>query len=154
MKLLVETVQDVGFLTEGTGAQKQYFIEGIFLQTEVRNRNGRLYPKAIMEREVDRYIREFVVQKRAFGELGHPPNPTINLPLVSHRIISLKEHGNNYIGRASIMDTPNGRIVKAFIDDGSSLGVSSRALGSLTRRDGIDYVNEDLHLSTAGINSG
>lgn len=150
MKLLTETFENVEYITEGSGNAKTYKIHGIFIQTERKNRNGRVYPKNIMEREVARYTRDYINERRAFGELGHPAGPGINLPLVSHIITELKEDGTNYIGTAKILNTPNGKIVQNFLDEGIKIGVSSRALGSLTRKNGTDYVNEDLHLATAG----
>jgi hypothetical protein len=153
MKLITETVQDVKYLTEKKeDGGKSYFIEGPFLQTEVANRNGRIYSKAVMEREVQRYIKEYVNTKRAFGELGHPDGPGINLDRVSHMITGLKEDGNNYIGRAKIMtETPMGRIVKNLIDEGAQLGVSSRGMGSLKmNKEGVNEVQDDFYLATAG----
>lgn len=148
MKLIAEIVEDVQIITEGTS--KDLFIEGIFLQSEITNRNGRIYPKSVMEREVHRYMKEYVDAKRAFGELGHPEGPTINLDRVSHMITSLKEDGNNYVGRAKIMNTPMGNIVKNLIDGGAKLGVSSRGLGSLkTTSEGINEVQDDFFLATA-----
>jgi hypothetical protein len=148
MKLISEIVEDVQIITEGTS--KDLFIEGIFLQSEITNRNGRVYPKSVMEREVGRYMKEYVEAKRAFGELGHPEGPTINLDRVSHMITSLKEDGNNYVGRAKIMNTPMGNIVKNLIDGGAKLGVSSRGLGSLkTTNEGINEVQDDFFLATA-----
>ena len=153
MKLITETVQEVKYLTEKKeDGGKSYFIEGPFLQTEVANRNGRIYSKPVMEREVQRYIKEYVNTKRAFGELGHPDGPGINLDRVSHMITSLKEDGNNYIGRAKIMtETPMGRIVKNLIDEGAQLGVSSRGMGSLKmNKEGVNEVQDDFYLATAG----
>ena len=153
MKLITETVQDVRYLTEKKeDGGKAYYIEGPFLQTEIANRNGRIYRKHIMEKEVDRYIREYVNTKRAFGELGHPDGPSINLDRVSHMIVGLKEDGNNYIGKAKIMtETPMGRIVKNLIDEGAQLGVSSRGMGSLVQtKEGINEVQDDFYLATAG----
>lgn len=153
MKLITETIQEVRYVTEAREAGgKAYFIEGPFLQTEVTNKNGRVYRKSVMEREVNRYIKEYVETKRAFGELGHPDGPGINLDRVSHMITSLKEDGNNYIGRAKIMtETPMGRIVKNLIDEGAQLGVSSRGMGSLKmNKDGVNEVQDDYYLATAG----
>jgi len=129
--------------------KKEYFIEGVFMQSEIKNRNGRVYPKAIMKKEVNRYRKEFIEKDRAFGELGHPEGPTINLDKVSHMITSLEEDGNNYIGRAKILSTPNGQIVRNLIDDGAKLGVSSRGLGSLEEKGGAQYVKGDFQLATA-----
>lgn len=153
MKLITETIQEVKYLTEKKeDGGKAYYIEGPFLQTEVQNRNGRVYRKSIMEREVNRYVKEYVETKRAFGELGHPDGPGINLDRVSHMIVSLKESGNNYIGRAKIMtETPMGRIVKNLIDEGAQLGVSSRGMGSLKMtKEGVNEVQDDFYLATAG----
>ena len=153
MKLITETVQDVKYLTEKKeDGGKAYYIEGPFLQTEIANKNGRMYSKPIMEREVQRYIREYVNTKRAFGELGHPDGPGINLDRVSHMIVGLKEDGNNYIGKAKIMtETPMGRIVKNLIDEGAQLGVSSRGMGSLKlNKEGVNEVQDDFYLATAG----
>jgi len=153
MKLITETVQDVKYLTEKKeDGGKAYYIEGPFLQTEIANKNGRMYSKPIMEREVQRYIKEYVNTKRAFGELGHPDGPGINLDRVSHMIVGLKEEGNNYIGRAKIMtETPMGRIVKNLIDEGAQLGVSSRGMGSLKlNKEGVNEVQDDFYLATAG----
>ena len=129
--------------------EKDYFIEGVFMQSEIKNRNGRVYPKDIMKKEVARYNKEFVEQKRAFGELGHPEGPTINLDKVSHMITKLEEDGNNYMGRAKILTTPNGQIVRNLIDDGAKLGVSSRGLGSLEQKNGAQVVKNDFQLATA-----
>jgi len=148
MKLIAEIVESVQVISEEKG--KGLFIEGIFLQSEVANRNKRIYPKGVMEREVARYMKEYVDAKRAFGELGHPDGPTINLDRVSHIITSLKEDGNNYVGRAKILDTPMGNIVKNLIEGGAQLGVSSRGLGSLKENnDGINEVQDDFYLATA-----
>jgi len=151
MHLITEQIQDVSILVEEdskTGEKKNYFIEGIFLQAEQKNRNGRVYPKRILEREVNRYVKEYMNEKRGFGELGHPENPTVNLPLVSHMIVSLKAEGNDYLGRAKIVGTPNGEIVKTLIDEGAKLGVSSRGVGSLQEKQGVNYVQDDYFLAT------
>jgi len=129
--------------------QKEYFIEGPFMQAEIKNRNGHVYPKEIMKKEVKRYNKEFVEKDRAFGELGHPEGPTINLDKVSHMITKLEEDGNNFMGRAKILSTPNGEIVKNLINDGAKLGVSSRGLGSLEQKNGAQYVKDDFQLATA-----
>ena len=129
--------------------EKEYYIEGVFMQSEIKNRNGRVYPKNIMEKEVGRYRKEFIEKDRAFGELGHPEGPTINLDRVSHLITSLEEDGDNYIGRAKILSTPNGQIVRSLISDGAKLGVSSRGLGSLESRGDAQYVKGDFQLATA-----
>ena len=153
MKLISEfndySVQPV-IVEENEKGEKEYFIEGIFMQSEIKNRNGRVYPKEVMQKEVNRYRKEFVEKKRAFGELGHPEGPTINLDKVSHLITTLEEDGNNYIGRAKILSTPNGQIVRNLIDDGAKLGVSSRGLGSLEEKGGAQYVKGDFQLATAG----
>ena len=152
MKLITETVQDIQYMTEAREeGGKSYFIEGPFLQTEVANRNGRVYRKETMDKEVQRYIKEYVNTKRAFGELGHPDGPSINLDRVSHMIVSLKAEGNNFIGRAKIMtETPMGRIVKNLIDEGAQLGVSSRGMGSLkVNSEGVNEVQDDFYLATA-----
>jgi hypothetical protein len=135
---------------ENEQGKKEYFIEGIFMQSEIKNRNGRVYPKEVMQKEVGRYVKEFVEKGRAFGELGHPDGPTINLDKVSHLITKLEEDGNNYVGRAKILSTPNGQIVRNLIDDGAKLGVSSRGLGSLEQKGGAQYVKSDFQLATAG----
>lgn len=148
MKLISEIVEQVQVITEGKN--KDLYIEGVFLQSELANRNNRIYPKAVMEKEVARYMKEYVDSKRAFGELGHPEGPTINLDRVSHIITSLKEDGNNYVGRAKILNTPMGNIVKGLIEGGAQLGVSSRGMGTLKERDGgINEVQNDFYLATA-----
>jgi hypothetical protein len=147
MKLISEIVENVQVITEGTN--KDLYIEGVFLQSELANRNNRIYPKSVMEKEVARYMKEYVESKRAFGELGHPEGPTINLDRVSHIITSLKEEGNNYVGRAKILNTPMGNIVKGLIEGGAQLGVSSRGMGTLKERDGVNEVQEDFYLATA-----
>jgi hypothetical protein len=132
------------------GKPKQHFIEGVFLQSELVNRNGRMYTEKVMDNEVTRYIKEYVQKNRAYGELGHPENPQINLDRVSHIITSLKKDGTNYIGKAKILDTPMGKIAMGLLDGGANLGVSSRALGSLkTNNEGIQVVQDDFMLSTA-----
>ena len=135
---------------ENEKGQKEYFIEGIFMQSQIKNRNGRIYPKEVMDKEVNRYVKEFVEKDRAFGELGHPEGPTINLDKVSHMITKLEADGNNYVGRAKILSTPNGMIVRNLIDDGAKLGVSSRGLGSLEQKGGSQIVKDDFQLATAG----
>ena len=151
MLLFTEHVEDVNYITEANeDGIKEYFIEGIFMQSEIKNRNGRIYPKEVIQKEVKRYNKEFVEQDRAFGELGHPEGPTINLDKVSHMITKLEEDGNNYVGRAKILSTPNGQIVRNLIDDGAKLGVSSRGLGSLEQKGGAQYVKDDFQLATAG----
>ena len=152
MKLISE-FQDYGvspvIVEENKDGKKDYFIEGIFMQAEIKNRNGRIYPKEVIQTEVKRYNKEFINEDRAFGELGHPEGPTINLDKVSHMITKLEEDGNNYVGRAKILSTPNGQIVKNLIDDGAKLGVSSRGLGSLESKGNAQYVKDDFQLATA-----
>ena len=151
MRLIKEFNESINYLTEETKDPKKpnVFIEGVFLQSDLTNKNGRMYPKDIMRTEVNRYVRENVDTKRAYGELGHPEGPTVNLDRVSHMIVSLREDGNNWIGKAKVMDTPMGRIVKELIGEGASLGVSSRGLGSLKERNGVNEVQEDFMLATA-----
>jgi hypothetical protein len=150
MKLISELVEEVEFISEGVGSTKNYFIEGVFLQSNIKNRNGRLYPKEIMKKEVGRYMKEYVDSKRAFGELGHPEGPGINLDRVSHMIVSLTENGDNFIGRAKIMDTPMGKIAKNLLDEGAKLGVSSRGMGSMVaNKEGVNEVQGDFYLATA-----
>jgi len=151
MKLIAEFNEHIApIITEAKNGGKDYFIEGVFMQADIKNRNGRVYPKEIMEKEVNRYNKEFVEKSRAFGELGHPEGPTINLDKVSHLIQSLTLEGNNYVGKAKILSTPNGEIVKALINDGAKLGVSSRGLGSLEQKGNAQYVKNDFQLATAG----
>ena len=129
--------------------EKDYFIEGVFMQGDIKNRNGRIYPIDVMKKEVGRYVKEFVEKDRAFGELGHPDGPTINLDKVSHMITKLEQDGSNFMGRAKILTTPNGQIVRNLINDGAKLGVSSRGLGSLEQRGGAQVVKDDFQLATA-----
>lgn len=149
MKLIKEEVLQVQYLTEEVNGKKEHFIEGIFMQAEIPNRNGRLYRRHTLTKEVDRYNQNYVMKNRAFGELGHPDSPTINLDRVSHMITSLRPDGNNFIGKAKILDTPNGRIVKSLLDGGASLGVSTRGVGSLRPHNGYQLVQDDFHLATA-----
>jgi hypothetical protein len=150
MKLFCDLNESIQVLTEEPApGQKNYFIEGIFLQGNITNRNKRRYPMETLQKEVSRYSDNFVKQKRAFGELGHPEGPTINLERVSHMITDLRQEGNNFIGRAKIMDTPYGKIVKNLIDEGAKLGVSSRGMGSLEERNGVNVVKDDFQLATA-----
>ena len=149
MKLISEEIQDAEYLIENANGKKNYKIKGVFLQSDIKNRNGRVYPKEIMIKEVNRYNKEFVEKKRAFGELGHPDGPTVNLERVSHMITNLQQDGSNYIGEAKIMNTPYGKIVKGLIDEGTQLGVSSRGMGSLEQRNGANYVKSDFMLATA-----
>ena len=148
MRLISEVTEKVEYISEANG--KDLYIEGVFLQADLKNRNGRLYPGAIMDKEVKRYTKEYIDKKRAFGELGHPEGPTINLERVSHMITSLKKDGSNYIGRAKISETPHGNIVKTLIKEGAQLGVSSRGMGSLkANKKGIQEVQGDFYLATA-----
>jgi len=149
MKLISEEIQNAEYLVEDNGGKKSYKIKGIFLQSDLKNRNGRVYPKEVLENEVARYNREFINKKRAFGELGHPDGPTVNLERVSHMITKLTPDGKNFIGEAKIMDTPYGKIVKGLIDEGAQLGVSSRGMGSLVQKGGANYVGKDFYLATA-----
>ena len=149
MKLISEEINNAEYLIEETNGKKDYKIKGIFLQSELKNRNGRVYPKDVLENEVKRYNKEFVNKKRAFGELGHPDGPTINLERVSHMITKLYPDGNNFIGEAKIMNTPYGKIVKGLIDEGAQLGVSSRGMGSLVQRGGMNVVSDDFYIATA-----
>lgn len=151
MRLIKEVNETVNLVTEAKlGKPKEYFIEGVFLQSELKNRNGRMYPESVMDKEVGRYIKEYVEKNRAYGELGHPDTPSINLDRVSHLITSLRKEGTNFIGRAKILDTPMGQIAKGLLDGGANLGVSSRALGSLKMNtEGINVVQDDFMLSTA-----
>ena len=151
MRLIREVTESVNLVTENKlGKGKEYFIEGVFLQSELKNRNGRMYPESVMDKEVARYMQEQVENNRAYGELGHPDNPQINLDRVSHLIVSLRKEGTNYIGKAKILETPMGQIARGLLDGGANLGVSSRALGSLkVNEDGIQVVQDDFMLSTA-----
>ena len=149
MKLISEEIQNAEYITEEVNGKKNYKIKGIFLQSDLKNRNGRVYPKEVLENEVARYNREFINKKRAFGELGHPDGPTVNLERVSHMITKLTPDGKNFIGEAKIMDTPYGKIVKGLIDEGAQLGVSSRGMGSIIQRNGANYVKDDFYLATA-----
>ena len=149
MKLITETTENIEVITEEKGSGKDYKIRGIFLQGDIKNRNGRVYPVSVLAKEVKRYNKEFVEKKRAFGELGHPDGPTVNLERVSHMITSLKPEGRNFIGEAKIMDTPYGKIVKNLIDEGAQLGVSSRGMGSMKQVNGKNVINNDFYLATA-----
>lgn len=150
MRLIAEQITKAEFILEDRkGGGKNYFIEGIFLQAELKNKNGRMYPFKTLQREVAKYDENFITKGRALGELGHPEGPSINLDRVSHKIESLKEEGNNFIGRAKILDTPNGKIAKSLLDEGVSLGVSSRGMGSLRKEDGCNIVEDDFMLATA-----
>ena len=150
MKLITEQIDDVEIIVENRNGKKSMFIEGIFLQGDLKNRNGRMYPMDTLRKEVQRYNESFVAGGRALGELGHPEGPTVNLDRVSHKITSLRENGTNFIGKAKILDTPMGRIAKNLIDEGVKLGVSSRGLGTLTtNNEGVKIVSDDFHLATA-----
>lgn len=149
MKLITEVTEDIQYISEEKNGKRNLYIEGVFLQSNIANRNNRSYPKEIMRKEVDRYRAEQIDKKRAMGELGHPEGPTLNLDRVSHMITSLKEDGDNWIGKAKILDTPMGNIVKNLMDEGAQLGVSSRGLGSLKEKNGINEVQDDFVLSTA-----
>ena len=149
MKLITETIEDVQILTEETNGKKDYKIRGVFMQADIKNRNGRIYPVETLAKEVRRYTKEFIEKKRAFGELGHPDGPTVNLERVSHMITSLKPEGKNFIGEAKVMDTPYGKIVKNLIDEGAVLGVSSRGMGSIQQQNGRNMVGKDFYLATA-----
>jgi hypothetical protein len=149
MKLLVEDAEQIEYLTEDVNGKKKYFIEGVFLQSELENKNGRIYPKAILQKEVERYIKEAIDTNRAVGELSHSLNVSTDPKLISHKIVSLKEDGNNFVGKALVLDTPNGQIVKALMEGGVKFGVSSKGLGTLQERNGKKYVAEDYRLSTA-----
>ena len=150
MKLITEEVSSAEYIVEeADNGKKNYKIRGIFMQADMKNRNGRVYPMETLNKEVNRYNKEFVEAKRAFGELGHPDGPTVNLERVSHMITSLTPEGKNFIGEAKIMNTPYGKIVKNLIDEGAKLGVSSRGMGSLENRGGSNYVKSDFYLATA-----
>ena len=149
LKLISEAIEDVQFVTEDKDGKKNYKLKGIFMQADVKNRNGRVYPSEVLEKEVAKYNKNFIREKRAFGELGHPDGPTVNLERVSHMITSLHPDGKNFIGEAKVMDTPMGKIVKNLMDEGAKLGVSSRGMGSLEQRNGANYVKDDFYLATA-----
>jgi len=151
MLLITEVNDNINLITEGSEKDKQYHIEGVFMEAEKKNRNGRRYPKDILEKEVARYNKEFVESNRAMGELGHPDGPTVNLERVSHIIKELKQDGNNITGKAKILDTPYGKIVKNLIDEGVKIGVSSRGMGSLKSVNGINEVQKDFMLSAVDI---
>ena len=149
MRLIAEEITEVNFISEEKEGKKSHFIEGVFLQAEIANKNGRKYPFKTLEREVAKYDEAHIRKGRALGELGHPDGPSINLDKVSHKIESLKAEGNNFIGRAKILDTPNGRIAKSLLDEGVKLGVSSRGMGSLKQQEGVNIVQDDFMLATA-----
>ena len=150
LKLISEEVQDVEYITEQKdNGKKNYKIKGIFMQADIKNRNGRVYPMEVLEKEVRRYNKEQIKENRAFGELGHPEGPTINLERASHMITDLYPDGKNFIGEAKILSTPMGKIVQSIMEDGGKLAVSSRGMGSLSKRNGANYVNDDFYLATA-----
>jgi len=150
MKLIAEQIQEVEYITEEKeGGGKEMKIRGIFMQADQKNRNGRVYPFSVLNKEVARYNKEFVAEGRAFGELGHPEGPTVNLDRVSHMITKLEADGKNFVGEAKLLSTPMGEIAKALIKDGGKLGVSSRGMGSLESRSGANYVKDDFYLATA-----
>ena len=150
MKLITEEIRNVKYIVEQSkDGKKNYSIKGIFMQSDVKNKNGRIYPQNILQREVVRYNKDFINKNRAFGELGHPEGPTVNLERVSHMIKSLYPDGNNFIGEAKILDTPYGKIVKSLIDEGASLGVSSRGMGTLQNTGNANLVKDDYYLATA-----
>ena len=150
MKLITEEIEQVEVIVENRNGKKNLFIEGVFLQGEIKNRNGRMYPLETLSREVGRYNENFVEKGRALGELGHPDGPTVNLDRVSHKIVSLKEDGNNFIGKAKILSTPMGKIASNLLGEGVKLGVSSRGVGSLNKtNEGYSVVGEDFTLATA-----
>ena len=150
VKLISEAVEEVEYITEEKeNGGKNYKIRGIFMHADIKNRNGRIYPMEVLDEEVKNYNKKFIKQNRAFGELGHPDGPTVNLERVSHMITSLKPDGKNFIGEAKIMDTPMGKIVKNLMDEGAKLGVSSRGMGSLRQKGGANVVSDDFYLATA-----
>jgi hypothetical protein len=149
MKLITEVTESLNYLAEEKDGKRSLFIEGPFLQAEVVNRNGRKYLKETMAKEVQRYTEQYINKNRAFGELGHPDTPSINLDRVSHLVVGLRQEGNDWIGKAKILDTPMGNIVKSLIEGGAQIGVSSRGMGSLKNVNGINVVQDDFHLATA-----
>jgi len=149
MKLICEINEELEYLSEDNGGTKNHYIKGVFMQGNLKNRNGRVYPMEVLQKEVARYNKEYIDRKRAFGELGHPAGPTINLDRVSHMIQELKQDGNNFVGKAKIMDTPMGNIVKNLMNEGATIGVSSRGMGSLKERNGAAEVQNDFFLATA-----
>ena len=150
MKLIREEIESVEFIVEQKNGKKSLYIEGVFLQGNIKNRNGRMYPMETLRREVSRYNENHVVSGRALGELGHPDGPTVNLDRVSHKIVSLKESGSNFVGKAKILNTPMGKIAAALVEEGVKLGVSSRGIGSLRQtKEGINVVGDDFMLATA-----
>jgi len=151
MKLITETIEEVAYLTENTNGEKQHFIEGVFMQAEQKNKNGRVYPKPILVKEAQRYVTEYVNKNRALGELNHPTGPSVNLDRVSHKVTWLYENNNDFYGKAKILDTPCGQIVKNLMNEGVKLGVSTRGMGSLEKRGGVNVVKEDFMLAAIDI---
>jgi len=151
MKLITETVEEVAYLTENKDGEKQFFIEGVFMQAEQKNKNGRVYPKQILVKEANRYVTEYVNKNRALGELNHPTGPSVNLDRVSHKVTWLYENNNDFYGKAKILDTPCGQIVKNLMNEGVKLGVSTRGMGSLEKRGGVNVVKEDFMLAAIDI---
>ena len=149
MRLIAEEITTVDFLAEEKDGKKSYFIEGVFLQAEIKNRNNRMYPLATLQKEVAKYNENYIKSGRALGELGHPDGPSINLDRVSHKIISLKEDGNNFIGKAKLLETPMGKIAKDLLAEGVKLGVSSRGMGSIRKEENCNVVMDDFMLATA-----
>ena len=149
MKLIKELNEEVDYLVEENEGKKNHYIQGVFLQSEITNRNGRMYPKSVLDREVKNYNEKYIKTNRALGELGHPEGPTVNLDRVSHKITELKEDGNNFVGKAKLLDTPMGNIAKNLLGEGVKLGVSSRGMGTLKRENGASVVGEDFMLATA-----
>jgi hypothetical protein len=149
MKLITENIEEINVLVEETNGKKHLYIEGVFLQSEIKNRNGRVYPFDVLNREVERYSEQYVKSGRALGELGHPDGPTVNLDRVSHRITELRADGTNFYGKARILETPMGNIAKSLLEEGVKLGVSSRGMGSLEEKNGANYVRNDFMLATA-----
>jgi hypothetical protein len=151
MKLITETIEEVAYLTENANGEKQHFIEGVFMQAETKNKNGRVYPKPILVKEAQRYVTEYVNKNRALGELNHPTGPSVNLDRVSHKVTWLYENNNDFYGKAKILDTPCGQIVKNLMNEGVKLGVSTRGMGSLEKRGGVNVVKEDFMLAAIDI---
>ena len=149
MKLIKELNEEVEYITEDNEGKKNHYIQGVFLQSEITNRNGRMYPKSVLDREVKNYNEKYIRTNRALGELGHPEGPTVNLDRVSHKITELKEDGNNFVGKAKLLDTPMGNIAKNLLGEGVKLGVSSRGMGTLKRENGASVVGEDFMLAPA-----
>jgi hypothetical protein len=151
MKLITETIEEVAYLTENANGEKQHFIEGVFMQAETKNKNGRVYPKPILVKEAMRYVTEYVNKNRALGELNHPTGPSVNLDRVSHKVTWLYENNNDFYGKAKILDTPCGQIVKNLMNEGVKLGVSTRGMGSLEKKGSVNVVKEDFMLAAIDI---